>query len=154
MKKEANFDEVLFSLGQEVIQVLIHRGASLEDAQDAVSQTYTTIFSILPEITSENLRPWFFRVTFNYYITMYRKKKRERTFVANSHPVQSIEKMEGQEVLLLIDSLKDEEQELVLLKYYYQLSYAEIALILELSVENVRKKLYRTRQKLKKELEE
>ena len=59
MKKEANFDEVLFSLGQEVIQVLIHRGASLEDAQDAVSQTYTTIFSILPEITSENLRPWF-----------------------------------------------------------------------------------------------
>lgn len=58
--------------------------------------------------------------------------------------------MEGQELLLLIDSLKDEEQELVLLKYYYQLSYAEIALILELSVENVRKKLYRTRQKLKK----
>ena len=85
---------------------------------------------------------------------MYRKKKRERSFVANSHPVQSIEKMEGQELLLLIDSLKDEEQELVLLKYYYQLSYAEIALILELSVENVRKKLYRTRQKLKKELEE
>ncbi len=37
--------------------------------------------------------------------------------------------MEGQELLLLIDSLKDEEQELVLLKYYYQLSYAEIALI-------------------------
>ncbi|EOD92300.1 hypothetical protein Q9E_02405 [Enterococcus faecalis EnGen0059] len=37
MKKEANFDEVLFSLGQEVIQVLIRRGASLEDAQDAVS---------------------------------------------------------------------------------------------------------------------
>lgn len=73
--------------------------------------------------------------------------------MANSHPVQSIEKMEGQE-LLLIDSLKDEEQELLLLKYYYQLSYAEIALILELSVENVRKKLYRTRQKLKKELEE
>ena len=65
MKKEANFDEVLFSLGQEVIQVLIHRGASLEDAQDAVSQTYTTIFSILPEITSENLRPLFFRVKFN-----------------------------------------------------------------------------------------
>lgn len=58
--------------------------------------------------------------------------------------------MEGQELLLLIDSLKDEEQELLLLKYYYQLSYAEIALILELSVENVRKKLYRTRQKLKK----
>ena len=58
--------------------------------------------------------------------------------------------MEGQELLLLIDSLKDEEQELVLLKYYYQLSYAEIALILELSVENVRKKLYRTRQKLKR----
>ena len=77
MKKEANFDEVLFSLGQEVIQVLIRRGASLEDAQDAVSQTYTTIFSILPEITSENLRPWFFRVTFNY-ITMYRKRN-ERT---------------------------------------------------------------------------
>ena len=131
---------------------MIRRGASLEDAQDAVSQTYTTIFSILPEITSENLRPWFFRVTFNYYITMYRKRN-ENTFVANSHPVQSIEKMEGQELLLLIDSLKDEEQELVLLKYYYQLSYAEIALILELSVENVRKNCIAHVKKLK-ELEE
>ncbi len=56
-KRRQIFDEVLFSLGQEVIQVLIRRGASLEDAQDAVSQTYTTIFSILPEITSEKSTP-------------------------------------------------------------------------------------------------
>ena len=69
---------------------------------------------------------------------MYRKET--RTHFCGKQPSCAINrKMEGQELLLLIDSLKDEEQELVLLKYYYQLSYAEIALILELSVENVRK---------------
>lgn len=100
MKKEANFDEVLFSLGQEVIQVLIRRGASLEDAQDAVSQTYTTIFSILPEITSENLRPWFFRVTFNYYITM---KKETRTHFCGKQPSCAINRKNGRARVIIID---------------------------------------------------
>ena len=44
MKRRQILTKYYFLLGQEVIQVLIHRGASLEDAQDAVSQTYTTIF--------------------------------------------------------------------------------------------------------------
>lgn len=101
MKKEANFDEVLFSLGQEVIQVLIRRGASLEDAQDAVSQTYTTIFSILPEITSENLRPWFFRVTFNYYITMYRK--RNENALCGKQPSCAINRKNGRARVIIID---------------------------------------------------
>lgn len=79
MKKGVKFEEVLLSLGQEVINILIKRGSTPEDAQDAVSQTYLTIFSVLPDITQENLRPWFFRVSFNNYITMYRKNGVRKT---------------------------------------------------------------------------
>lgn len=78
MKKDVKFEEVLLSLGQEMTNLLVKRGSSFEDAEDAVSQTYLTIFSILPEITQDNLRPWFFRVSFNNYINIYRKKEGSR----------------------------------------------------------------------------
>ncbi|MDV7772634.1 hypothetical protein PSG77_10720 [Enterococcus hirae] len=59
MKQEGTFEEVLLLLGQEVIRVLIEKGSTLEDAEDAVSKTYDTIFSSLIYMTQDNLRPWF-----------------------------------------------------------------------------------------------
>lgn len=60
MKQEGTFEEVLLLLGQEVIRVLIEKGSTLEDAEDAVSKNYDTIFSSLIYMTQDNLRPWFF----------------------------------------------------------------------------------------------
>ncbi|MGG5318723.1 RNA polymerase sigma factor [Enterococcus sp. AZ072] len=154
MKKDVKFEEVLLSLGQEMTNLLVKRGSSFEDAEDAVSQTYLTIFSILPEITQDNLRPWFFRVSFNNYINIYRKKRREQGFVHNYHVFQSDFSEEHSKLFELIDSLTAAEQELILLKYFYQLSYSDISDLLGISIENVRKKLYRSRKKLKKSLED
>ena len=149
MKKDVKFEEVLLSLGEEVIQILVKRGSTIEDAQDAVSQTYLTIFSILPDITQENLRPWFFRVSFNNYITIYRKSRRERDFNKKYPISESSFSDEHPNFFGLIDSLTAEEQELIILKYFYQLSYSDISILLSLKIETVRKRLYRSRNKLK-----
>ena len=77
MKKDVTVEEALFSLGQEVIQVLIKKGSTLEDAEDAVSKTYDTLFSMFITLKQENLRLWFFRVSFYNYIDFFRKWKGE-----------------------------------------------------------------------------
>lgn len=154
MKKDVTFEKVLLSLGEEVINILIKRGSTPEDAQDAVSQTYITIFSVLTDITQENLRPWFFRVSFNNYINMYRKKRREHDFVHNQSTDESDLAGNHSTMFELIDSLTAEEQELIVLKYFYQLSYNDISELLGISIETVRKKLYRSRKKLKNNWED
>ncbi|EOS8134340.1 hypothetical protein CF367_RS11945 [Enterococcus hirae] len=59
MKQEGTFEEVLLLLGQEVIRVLIEKGSTLEDAEDAVSKTYDTIFSSLIYMTQWNGNSFF-----------------------------------------------------------------------------------------------
>ncbi|MGM0219427.1 RNA polymerase sigma factor [Enterococcus sp. AZ126] len=149
MKKDVTFEESLLLLGQEVIGSLIKKGSTMEDAEDAVSQTYNSLFSSLMYITQENLRPWFFRVSFNNYIDLFRKKKREKAYVSDYLGIQPELISESQNFWMIIDPLKKEEQELLILKYYYELSYESIAVMLDLNIETVKKKLYRTRKKLK-----
>lgn len=50
---------------------------------------------------------------------------------------------------MIIDLLKRQEQELLIFKYYYRLSYEDIASMLNQKVETVKKQLYRARKKLK-----
>ncbi|WP_086349520.1 RNA polymerase sigma factor [Candidatus Enterococcus clewellii] len=149
MKQEMTFEEALLLLGQEVINVLIKKGSTLEDAEDAVSKTYDTIFSSLIHVTQDNLRPWFFRVSFNNYIDLFRKKKREKELIFRYIDAQSNPTNESENLWMTIDSLKSQEQELLILKYYYRLSYEDIAAMLDQKVETVKKQLYRARKKLK-----
>lgn len=136
-------------MGQEVIRMLVKKGSTLEDAEDAVSKTYATIFSSLVSITQKNLRPWFFRVSYNNYIDVYRKKRREQEYVTNYIAFPEEFTNDSQNLWIMIESLKKEEQELLILKYYYQLSYEEISILLDMKFENIKKKLYRIRKKLK-----
>ncbi|WP_395107215.1 hypothetical protein [Enterococcus hirae] len=102
MKQEGTFEEVLLLLGQEVIRVLIEKGSTLEDAEDAVSKTYDTIFSSLIYMTQDNLRPWFFRVSFNNYIDLFRKKKREKELIFRYVDSQSNGTNESENLWMII----------------------------------------------------
>lgn len=100
-------------------------------------------------MTQDNLRPWFFRVSFNNYIDLLRKKKREKELIFRYVDSQSNGTNESENLWMIIDSLKRQEQELLIFKYYYRLSYEDIASILNQKVETVKKQLYRARKKLK-----
>lgn len=153
MKDGVDFDEVLLSLGKEVVSVLMRRGGIQEDAEDAVSKTFETIFSSILAMNADNLRPWFFRVSFNHYIDILRKKKREVTFLSSDVEIEAVGSTNPQQFWIMVDSLKQNEREMLMLKYYYRLSYEDIAHILDSNVEGVRKTLYRARKKLKESWE-
>lgn len=74
MKKDDVFASYLLSLGKEVHSLLERRGATKEDAEDIIQNTFYKVYTLLDDLTERNLRPWFFRVALNEFIDFKRKK--------------------------------------------------------------------------------
>lgn len=156
VNEKGTFEEYLLALGQEVILFLKRKGATQQDAEDAVAQTYYKIYVILPKVTSENLRPWFYRVALNNFIDLCRKTKREKLFLERQQETEDIfgNATEKQAFLEHLVDISKDYQEILILKYYYNFSYDEIAELLQIKPESVKKKLQRARKKAKNQLEE
>lgn len=76
VKQTDALDAYLLELGEEVLGILKKKGFTKEDAEDAVQTTFYKIYTLLPSIQEDTLRPWFFRVALNDAIDLYRKQNR------------------------------------------------------------------------------
>ena len=85
MKKEDALASYLIKLGEEVLQLLLAKGAKKEDAEDIIQNTFYKVYLLLDNLTESNIRPWFFRVSLNEYIDLKRKKDQQ-----NIHLTQEI----------------------------------------------------------------
>lgn len=150
-------DQLLIELGKKTYQLLLSKGASHFEAEDIVQETYYKLLSLFLELKPEQLQPWFFRVALNLFIDEKRKINRliivDQEFY-NDYPqshddYQKISDVNQIEIAL--DQIKSSYKELLLLKYYYGLSYNEIGAILEIKPNSVKQKLLRARQSIQKE---
>lgn len=159
MNKKDAFTSYLIQIGKEVFLVLRSKGASKEDAEDILQNTFYKIYSMINDLDEKTVRPWFYRVALNEFIDLKRKKFQHN--VPLSDEIQSkltsgdtdFEQLFDQdEIMHLLKNVKTEYREIFVLKYYYELSYEEIAQLLNLQVENVKQKLYRARKTIRKEV--
>lgn len=157
MKEKEMLDQLLIELGKKTYQLLLSKGASHFEAEDIVQETYYKLLSLFLELKPEQLQPWFFRVALNLFIDEKRKINRliivDQEFY-NDYPqshddYQKISDVNQIEIAL--DQIKSSYKELLLLKYYYGLSYNEIGAILEIKPNSVKQKLLRARQSIQKE---
>ena len=74
MEKENILASYLIHLGEEVLRLLLAKGAIKEDAEDIIQNTFYKVYTLLDDLTESNIRPWFFRVALNEYIDLKRKK--------------------------------------------------------------------------------
>lgn len=154
MSKEAGMESYFLSLGEEVCRFLMSKGASLHDAQDCVQNTFYKLLLSIESLSDEMIRPWFYRVSLNDYIDLQRKLKPFSFEVNQDSPlttggIESI--LVKEEILQVLSSVKEEYAEVLLLKYYYQFSYEDIAKILMIKPNSVKQKLARARASIKKE---
>lgn len=84
MKKDDVFASYLLSLGKEVHSLLERRGATKEDAEDIIQNTFYKVYTLLDDLTEQNLRPWFFRVALNEFIDFKRKKEQQNTHITEA----------------------------------------------------------------------
>lgn len=153
MKREDVLASYLINLGEEVFDLLLMKGARKEDAEDIIQNTFYKVYTLLDGLKESNLRPWFFRVSLNEYIDLKRKKEQKNIYLTEEiyskieHPECEFETiLNKDEIIYLLKDIKKEYKEIFFLKYYYDFSYDEIALILDIREENVKQKLYRARK--------
>lgn len=153
MKKENILASYLIKLGEEVFNLLLAKGAKKEDAEDIIQNTFYKVYTLLDRLTESNIRPWFFRVALNEYIDLKRKRE-QQNIILNEEIYSKLQHTDREfdailnkdEIFYLLQDIKKEYKEIFFLKYYYDFSYEEIAIILGIKENSVKQKLYRARQ--------
>lgn len=139
------------------IQIL----GNADDAQDAVHDAFATALGNPGAYDAGKgpLKPWFLRVVRNRCIDMLRRRR-----APSARPVDELESpvktpeeavavsQAGSRVVRALASLPAERREIIVLRDYLDLSYAEIAGVLDIAPGTVMSRLHRARLALKEAL--
>ena len=132
------------------------------DSEDTVHDAFLKIIEIIDDITDvecPQTKSLIVTITENKAIDLYRKRQKRKTTPFEEEylgvPARSdLESIEDREFLAkAIASLPGKYREVLFLKYSHGYSIDEIALILSMSKENVKKTIQRARKKLEQSLE-
>lgn len=142
-----------------VYRYLRKLGISHADAEDAVQETAYKYLLYYDSIKASKIRSWLIRVALNFYYDQCRKQHKYKLdldanvtkLVAADQPEELfLEKERNNQLSFAISKLKPYFKELLLLKYQSNLSYKEIAELLESNINSVRTNLFRARKQLAK----
>jgi RNA polymerase sigma factor (sigma-70 family) len=155
MKQEDGLASYLIHLGEEVFKFLLAKRSTKEDAEDIIQNTFYKVYTLLDDLTEKNIRPCFFRVALNEYIDLKRKKEHQNIYLTEKIH-SKLQYTDGEleallnkeEIFYLLKEIKKEYREVFFLKYYYDFSYEEIAVILDLKVSSLKQKLFRARKSI------
>ena len=126
-----------------------------DDAKDAVQDVFVRFFETQNSFRGEcSVKTWLLVITRNYCYRKLNKTLPQIESLEDETPI-SYEETIHQKITVddILDSLKPDEYELVYLREYAGYSYNEICDILGMSLENVKIRLFRIRQKLKRIIE-
>ncbi|MCD6520092.1 MAG: sigma-70 family RNA polymerase sigma factor [Anaerolineae bacterium] len=134
---------------------------SLEEAEDVAQEVFIKVWKGLPNYRpSGSLANWLYRITVNTAIDTLRK--RHETFPLDGqeldpqpHPEETVLRHDRQsQVRAAIQALPSNARAALILREYEQLSYKEIAAVLQIPLGTVMSRLNYARNRLKELLEE
>ena len=145
-----------------VYRYLYSRVGNSADAEDLTSQVFTEAIESLPRYRHRGyFSAWLFSIARHRLLNFQHRCPHEANIEIAEHQVnpgedplgQLIQSEEIRNLLRLIQSLKEEEQDLLRLRFVAELSYAEIAALLRRSEGAVKKQVYRLLSRLESRLE-
>ena len=150
----------LAQLGQGAHALAIQMLGNVDDAADAVHDAYVSVLA-RPQAYDRRkgpLRPWFLRVVRNRCVDMLRRRRSadDRVAqVAEVAPGPAEETEISQRRVFIQDvlrSMQPHHREIVILRDYLDLSYAEIGAVLGMAPGTVMSRLHRARLALREAL--
>jgi RNA polymerase sigma-70 factor (ECF subfamily) len=140
-------------------RMLNNSGEAEEAAQEAFVRAYTRLESYNP---AHKFSTWLLSITSNYCIDQLRKRRAVLLSIDEPlppHPAlhsdgeknpesQVVMSEQQQMVQSLLSELEPEYREAVVLRYWYELSYDEIAEIMDTTVSAIKSRLFRARRQL------
>lgn len=152
--------EAVYRATYPLVVAYCRRRLPQDDASEAVSRTFTVAWRKRDQLleASEPLA-WLYRVASNTVLSTYRSNARSRERVEKlareqrSHEPAADETIGVKEDLggafRALATLPPDDQEIIMLAAYEELSYAEIGEVLGISAGAARTKLYRARQQFR-----
>jgi RNA polymerase sigma-70 factor (ECF subfamily) len=131
--------------------------SSPEQVADVVQETWIAIYRALPCLREvSKFRPWAFRIARDRIYREYRRRKllMQPMDEAQLAEVPETEELHSaadrEELLRCLDSISPEHREALVLRFFDEMSYEEIAGVTGSSVGTVRSRIHYGRQALKK----
>ncbi len=145
---------------RDVYRYSYSRVGNAADAEDLAAQTFISVIEALPRYRHRgNFSAWIFQIAYSKIVDFFRKRKREPVDIpldaAYSDEVleRIIEGQTYERLSALLKMLKEDERELIRLRYIAELSFVEIAAMLGCKEDAVRKSLNRTLERLNSQME-
>lgn len=158
--KNQDMQQQLIQLGNGAHALATQMLGNTDDAADAVHESFAKMLSKPGAYDANNgpLKPWFLRVVRNHCIDLIRRRRPGESDVQQlSEPGPGPEAVfeiaqRDQQLQLALAKLSDGQRQIIVLRDYMDLSYAEIALALEIAPGTVMSRLHRARLALKEEM--
>ncbi|WP_246942954.1 RNA polymerase sigma factor [Bacillus pinisoli] len=156
--READLHQILQEKTEIIYKYLLKIGANPRDAEDVTQEALYKFLIYMDSIDPKKALSWLFRVAINQYYDLCRKQKKQVMvtlenfeFIDDSPlPDHYMEKREmGSDIQLVLDQLTPLYKQLLLLKYDLELSYGEIADMLDLNEGTLKTYLFRARKTFK-----
>ena len=149
-----NFHELYQAYAQDVYRFAYWLCGNTQDAEDITSETFVRALTAIGEINSVTIKGYLLTIARNL---AYKRSNRAKRFVPLStdlhsqqlEPAQLMEQtMNLQAALQFIQTLPEVDRTALVLRLQNELSYEEIARILNISLAAAKVKVHRARMKL------
>ncbi|MBN2638657.1 MAG: RNA polymerase sigma factor [Bacteroidales bacterium] len=153
-KLVAQYRDMVFTLALKILK-------NREEAEEVAQDVFIKVYQSLNRFQGKSkLSTWVYRIAYNHSLNQLKanQKNRNTGTLENIQPIngnyepdafEMIQKTENSQTLQnALGLLPETDQIIVTLYYYEELPVKEIAEIVGLSVQNVKVKLHRSRQKL------
>jgi RNA polymerase sigma-70 factor (ECF subfamily) len=158
--KKGDMQQELLHLGNGAHALATQILGNADDAADAVHDAFETALSRpgLYDARKGTLRSWFLQVVRNRCIDLLRRRRPSHPQTAELvepgvGPERSLEIAQRDlQLSRALGRLDDAQRQIIVLRDYMDLSYAEIAKVLEIAAGTVMSRLHRARMALKEEL--
>ncbi len=165
---KAGIEQIIRLYGDSLFEYLMKMSGDRETAEDYFQETFSRVCEKAGTFRGGNLRAWIFRIATNVVMDGFRKEKRQpmlrlsqiqdcdgesQVEVAEakeiSDPSEDAQRREEiHKVQRIIEELPTGQRTILVLSFYQQLSYAEIAEVLNCSIGTVKTQMYRALKKL------
>ena len=149
-----NFQDLYESYANEVFRFSLWLTGDSSEAEDITSETMIRAWTNSSKIRTKTLKAYLFTISRNIYLQQRRKKKRQAV-LQDIHPdpapgpdQQTESQSQLQRVQGILQALPECDRTAFVLRVQHELSYEEIARVLELSQSAAKVKVYRVRKKL------
>ncbi|MCM1483303.1 MAG: RNA polymerase sigma factor [Muribaculaceae bacterium] len=153
---DSGFRMLVSKYSQPIYHYVRRMVISHHDAEDVMQETFLRAFKALNSIRSANaLKGWIYRIATNEALRLIDKRKAEMIpldHILDSHTDSYInyEDVEAVQLKKAIALLPPKQQAVFNLRYYDELEYAEIALIMDTDVGNVRANYHIAKERIVK----